>query len=139
MGGSDAGIGVVVGSEIFNLLIIVGASVLFAPVLPLQIERAPFTRDCTFYFISIVLLYWALLDHAISFFEAKVLLAAALAYVSAVYFTTDIANMLVGKKEGAGAVVEGKKGKIHGIEVEVQEVLHSRMTDGKKSSSQKYD
>merc|ERR1711957_883182 len=32
--GSDAGIGVVVGSEVFNLLIIVGASILAAPSLP---------------------------------------------------------------------------------------------------------
>jgi len=137
--GSDAGIGVVVGSEIFNLLIIVGASVIFAPTLPLQIERAPFTRDCTFYFISIVLLYWALMDKAISFFEAKVLLTAALAYVTAVYFTTDIANMLVGKKESGAAALDGNRGKIHGIEVEVQEIFHSRMTDGKRNTSQKFD
>eukprot|EP00929_Paragymnodinium_shiwhaense_P039484 TRINITY_DN2071_c0_g1_i3.p1 TRINITY_DN2071_c0_g1~~TRINITY_DN2071_c0_g1_i3.p1 ORF type:complete len:562 (+),score=174.78 TRINITY_DN2071_c0_g1_i3:61-1746(+) len=133
--GSDAGIGVVVGSEIFNLLIIVGASVVFAPTLPLQIERAPFTRDCSFYFVSIVLLYWALMDKAISFFEAKVLLAAALAYVLAVYFTTDIANMIVGKKDDVvAAATGGQKGKMHGVEVDVQEVLHSAMTDGKRPS-----
>jgi len=137
--GSDAGIGVVVGSEIFNLLIIVGASVIFAPKLPLEIERAPFTRDCTFYFISIVLLYWALLDKSISFFEAKVLLCAALAYVSAVYFTTDIANCLVGKKQAGAADLEGQRGKIHGIEVEVQEILHSRMTDGKQHASHTFE
>merc|ERR1719409_2704165 len=90
--GSDAGIGVVVGSEIFNLLVIVGASVIFSPTVPLKIERAPFPRDCIYYFISIVLLYWTLLDHAVSFFEAKVLLAAAVFYVAGVYFTTDIAG-----------------------------------------------
>eukprot|EP00929_Paragymnodinium_shiwhaense_P032772 TRINITY_DN1811_c0_g2_i1.p1 TRINITY_DN1811_c0_g2~~TRINITY_DN1811_c0_g2_i1.p1 ORF type:complete len:597 (+),score=125.48 TRINITY_DN1811_c0_g2_i1:129-1793(+) len=138
--GSDAGIGVVVGSEIFNLLIIVGASVVFAPIVPLQIERAPFTRDCTFYFISIVLLYWALMDKSISFFEAKVLLSAALAYVTAVYFTTDIANCLSGKKAGSGAgQVDSEKGKIHGIEVEIQEMLHARMADGKTRNSKQYD
>merc|ERR1719443_872348 len=52
--GSDAGIGVVVGSEVFNLLVIIGCSVLFAPKSPLDLERVPFTRDCLFYFVSIV-------------------------------------------------------------------------------------
>merc|ERR1740138_1433343 len=79
--GSDAGIGVVVGSEIFNLLIIVGAAVIYAPVLPLQIERVPFTRDVLFYAFSIVLLYWALEDQAIEFWESEVLLGAAAVYV----------------------------------------------------------
>merc|ERR1719265_3014508 len=55
--GSDAGIGVVVGSEIFNLLVIIGASVLAAPVVPLALERSSFIRDCIAYALSIVMLY----------------------------------------------------------------------------------
>ena len=56
----------VVGSEIFNLLIIVGLTISAAPVVPLALERVPFARDCFFYALSIALLYWALLDHAIA-------------------------------------------------------------------------
>ena len=56
----------VVGSEIFNLLIIVGLTISAAPVVPLALERVPFARDCFFYALSIGLLYWALLDHAIA-------------------------------------------------------------------------
>ena len=56
----------VVGSEIFNLLIIVGLTISAAPVVPLALERMPFARDCFFYALSIGLLYWALLDHAIA-------------------------------------------------------------------------
>eukprot|EP00747_Dinoflagellata_sp_TGD_P183662 gnl/TRDRNA2_/TRDRNA2_38686_c0_seq1.p1 gnl/TRDRNA2_/TRDRNA2_38686_c0~~gnl/TRDRNA2_/TRDRNA2_38686_c0_seq1.p1 ORF type:complete len:613 (-),score=135.78 gnl/TRDRNA2_/TRDRNA2_38686_c0_seq1:79-1842(-) len=132
---SDAGIGVVVGSEIFNLLVIIGASTLAAPRLPLELERVPFTRDCAFYFISIILLYWALLDKKIDVKEAFILLAAAGVYVMAVYFTTDIANKLFGEKDegdGPPASLESgaSKGKMHGVEVMVEEILHSRMVDG---------
>merc|ERR1719343_1356816 len=91
---SDAGIGVVVGSEIFNLLIIVGAATVCAPVLPLELERVPFTRDCFFYGLSICLLYWSLLDKAIEWYEAMILLGAAVVYVIAVYTTTDIVNCI---------------------------------------------
>jgi len=137
--GSDAGIGVVVGSEIFNLLIIVGCAVLAAPSLPLQIERVPFARDVTFYALSIVLLYWSLLDKAISWFEATTLLAAAAIYVVAVYFTTDVVNCLGLKGPEAPAQTSSasskQKAKMHGIDVEVEEIVHSRMADGKNAGA----
>merc|ERR1719456_2156494 len=41
---SDGGIGVVIGSEIFNLLVIIGASIIANPSSTLTLERAPFTR-----------------------------------------------------------------------------------------------
>jgi Ca2+/Na+ antiporter len=135
--GSDAGIGVVVGSEIFNLLIIVGCAVLAAPSLPLQIERVPFARDVIFYGLSIALLYWSLLDKAISWHEATTLLGAAAVYVITVYFTTDVVNCLgLGGPEKKDVEVAGaakQKGRMHGIDVEVEEIVHSRMADGKNA------
>jgi Ca2+/Na+ antiporter len=130
--GSDAGIGVVVGSEIFNLLIIVGAATICAPILPLQLERVPFARDCFFYGLSIFLLYQFLLDKQIECWEAFSLLGAAAVYVITVYFTTDIVNCIWGKpKEG---LLDGednrKQGKMHGVKVTVEEILHGRMADG---------
>jgi len=133
--GSDAGIGVVVGSEIFNLLIIVGLTIAAAPVLPLSIERVPFARDCFFYGVSIFLLYWALLDKAIEWYEAYILLTAAGVYVLAVYFTEDLVMAIPALRPagGNGKDVEKadakKKGKMHGVEVEVEEILHGRMAD----------
>mmetsp|Transcript_73102 Transcript_73102/g.117874 ORF Transcript_73102/g.117874 Transcript_73102/m.117874 type:complete len:553 (+) Transcript_73102:75-1733(+) len=133
--GSDAGIGVVVGSEIFNLLIIVGLTISFAPVLPLQIERVPFARDCAFYGLSILLLWWALLDKTIVWYEAYILLAAAVVYVCAVYFTDDLVQCIPAlrpDKSSAPAQQPAStkpKGKMHGIEVEVEEIVHSRMAD----------
>lgn len=142
--GSDAGIGVVVGSEIFNLLIIIGAAIMAAPVLPLQLERVPFTRDCLFYALSIVLLYWSLLDHQIDFFECAMLLCAAAIYVLCVYFTSDFVQMIPALRkmsddaassgELGNATPAKKKGKMHGIEVDVEEIVHSRMADGKNAA-----
>ena len=132
--GSDAGIGVVVGSEIFNLLIIVGLTISAAPVLPLALERVPFARDCLFYALSIILLYWALLDRKIESFEAWVLLAAAGIYVTCVYFTDDFVQCIPALQPAKVEVqdVESpskRKGKMHGVEVEVEEILHGRMVD----------
>lgn len=134
--GSDAGIGVVVGSEIFNLLIIIGAAIMAAPVTPLKLERVPFARDCMFYALSIILLYWALLDKAIEWYECTVLLCAAAVYVMCVYFTTDVVNScpcLKPAQSAAAAIESGGKNtaKIHGVEVEVTEINHSRMADGR--------
>merc|ERR1719161_417065 len=134
---SDAGIGVVVGSEIFNLLVIIGATIIAAPVVPLALDPVPFTRDCAFYFLSIVMLYFSLADKMITWQEAYLLLAAAGVYVLAVYFTSDVEAKLMGtEKEAAdeqGAAEKGRTASIHGIEVQVEEVLHSRMADSRRS------
>lgn len=138
--GSDAGIGVVVGSEIFNLLIIIGCAVLFAPTTPLQIERVPFARDCMFYFLSIILLYTFIKDKTISLDESLTLLFAAACYVATVYFTEDIVQgipcLRPAPQDELSAPLSGKKkGKMHGIEVEIQQLLHSRMADGHKEDA----
>jgi Ca2+/Na+ antiporter len=138
--GSDAGIGVVVGSEIFNLLIIVGAAVMCAPILPLKVEKAPFTRDSLFYLLSIVLLFVFLADKTITFQEASILLVAAVVYVLCVYFTEDVVNKMGMAETGpAAAGVAKRTGKMHGVEVEVKEILHSRMADGRKGGSASWD
>jgi len=129
---SDAGIGVVIGSEIFNLLIIIGAAVVSAPLLPLTIERAPFTRDCFFYFLSIVLLYVALKDKQVDSAEAGVLLCAAAVYVAAVYFTADVVSCCGKPGEDPSPAenpADEQMGRMHGVDVHVKQILHSRMAD----------
>ena len=140
--GSDAGIGVVVGSEIFNLLIIVGLTISAAPVLPLALERVPFARDCMFYALSIILLYWALLDHKIESFEAYVLLAAAGVYVACVYFTDDFIQCIPALRKNKVQDLESpskRKGKMHGVEVAVEEILHGRMVDAHGTNTETWN
>jgi len=156
---SDAGIGVVVGSEIFNLLVICGSSVLAAPIIPLVLEKLSFTRDVVAYSISIALLYWALQDKVIQLKESCILLGSAVAYVIAVYFTKDLeiylgmegqedddyVNMAESGQSMEGGDLNklgrqvsptlrqksrGKSGSYQGLEVNVEEIYHGRMVDG---------
>eukprot|EP00747_Dinoflagellata_sp_TGD_P183916 gnl/TRDRNA2_/TRDRNA2_39140_c0_seq1.p1 gnl/TRDRNA2_/TRDRNA2_39140_c0~~gnl/TRDRNA2_/TRDRNA2_39140_c0_seq1.p1 ORF type:complete len:584 (-),score=123.61 gnl/TRDRNA2_/TRDRNA2_39140_c0_seq1:122-1873(-) len=143
---SDAGIGVVVGSEIFNLLVIIGAATIAAPILPLELERVPFGRDVAFYALSIVLLKQFLGDEKIEAWEAWTLLGAAVVYVFAVYFTTDIVMAIpclrpAEIEEGLPTDMGSQKttGVMHGIEVEVEEVLHGRMADAHREESDTYE
>lgn len=137
---SDAGIGVVVGSEIFNLLIIIGASVICAPAGFMELERVPFVRDSFFYFTSIIFLYVFMSDKSITMAEALILLGMAAVYVATVYFTDKIVACLpcIEKDPGLGEEGAGhsnRTGRMHGVEVEVKEIHHSRMADGRRSSA----
>lgn len=131
--GSDGGIGVVIGSEIFNILIIIGASITATKTLPLQLEKVPFVRDVLFYSLSIVLLLWALADHKVVMFEATTMLGAGAFYWVCVYFTDDVAGAMgliepEDTSSSPGAATSATK--VHGVAVEVEEVFHSRMADG---------
>jgi Ca2+/Na+ antiporter len=127
---SDGGIGVVIGSEIFNLLVIIGMSIIYNKGGGmLGLEKVPFTRDVIWYSISIALLVWAIGDKKITLMESLIMLGAGLCYWACVYFTDDIAaKMGIAKLE----MVEGDaiKTKVHGVQVEVEEHYHSRMADG---------
>ncbi len=78
---SDVGFGTVVGSEIFNLLLIVGGSVLATPNIsstsPLKLEVIPYCRDITWYLISIILLILVLWDNVVTLWESLFLLICA--------------------------------------------------------------
>mmetsp|Transcript_10832 Transcript_10832/g.24537 ORF Transcript_10832/g.24537 Transcript_10832/m.24537 type:complete len:537 (-) Transcript_10832:112-1722(-) len=128
---SDGGIGVVIGSEIFNLLIIIGASVVATKQLPLRLEVVPFVRDVLFYAFSIGLLLWALADHTVEKYEAEVMLCAGVFYWVCVYFTEDVAKSAFGiQPPDAGEEKGGTQTQVHGVKVEVEEVYHARMADG---------
>jgi len=127
--GSDGGIGVVIGSEIFNLLVIIGASSICSKVTPIVLEKISFARDVLYYALSIALLLWALADAYISRYEATVMLMAGLSYWIVVYFTPDIADKITGPQPEA-VEAAGGGAKIRGVDVEVEIIYHARMADG---------
>lgn len=57
---SAIGVGTVVGSEIFNHMIICAGSVMYSNTGVLQLDKWIFTRDVLSYFASLVVLIWAL-------------------------------------------------------------------------------
>lgn len=91
---SSLGLGTIVGSEIFNQLIICAGAVFATSSKALKLDATVVTREVGFYLLSILLLYYALrdtrpdpedpngLNHIyISFMDACILFAGYLAYV----------------------------------------------------------
>lgn len=79
----EIGVGTIVGSALFNLLVIIGAVAL---VRKATIAWQPMFRDILFYLGSIALLYWAFFDGHISILEVAIFLGFYLLYVVAVLY-----------------------------------------------------
>lgn len=77
-GHGDVGIGAIVGSALFNVLVITGAA---AIARPLKITFLIVTRDVIVYTISLSLLLWAFWDATILPYEAATFLAFYGAYI----------------------------------------------------------
>lgn len=78
---AEIGIGTIVGSALFNILVIIGAS---AVVRSTILTWQPVLRDAVFYTISILLLLWVFSDGSITIFEAGLFLATYVIYVISV-------------------------------------------------------
>ncbi|RIH63845.1 sodium:calcium antiporter [Mariniphaga sediminis] len=77
------GIGSIVGSAIFNLLVIVGAAAL---VRKARLTWQPMVRDLFFYTLAVVLLVWFIWDGRFTLTEAIVFLGIYIFYVIAVVY-----------------------------------------------------
>lgn len=88
-GHGDVGAGTIVGSAIFNVLVIVGASAMFRAV---KLQWQPVIRDQIFYVLTIVLLLLAFLDGRIVLFEALLFVAMYIFYVFIVMHWRKILN-----------------------------------------------
>ncbi len=77
------GVGSIVGSALFNILVIVGVSALFRNS---KLTWQPVIRDLSFYFIAVGLLVWFLLDSQFTWYEALILLGLYFVYILAVVF-----------------------------------------------------
>ena len=81
LGGShgDVGIGTIVGSAVFNILVITGASAIVAG--ELVINNRSVERDVAFYLLSVVLLLFVFFDGNILLWEIILLLGAYVVYL----------------------------------------------------------
>jgi len=89
---SPVGVGAVVGGEVFNVLVIIGAAVLATPdmYLPVKLVSFCFFRDVIFYLVSVGVLYWVLRDGQVSRLNSAVLLFGAVCYTLTVIFSGKI-------------------------------------------------
>lgn len=88
-GHGDVGAGTIVGSAIFNVLVIVGAAAMFKSV---KLQWQPVIRDQVFYMITILMLLWAFWDGKIVIAEAIVFVATYAIYVLTVVYWRKILN-----------------------------------------------
>ncbi|WP_339138517.1 MAG: calcium/sodium antiporter [Candidatus Electrothrix sp. GW3-4] len=79
---SDVGIGTIVGSAVFNILVITGASALARPA---KITLSVVIRDCLVYVLSIALLLYTFYDGQIHPLEAFSFLVVYLTYLIILY------------------------------------------------------
>lgn len=81
-GSEDVGSGTIVGSAIFNILVIVGASALFKAA---KLNWQPVVRDTAFYSLSIILLLFSFWDGRIVLWEAISFVVLYFVYIFAVF------------------------------------------------------
>ncbi|XP_054721219.1 sodium/potassium/calcium exchanger Nckx30C-like isoform X2 [Uloborus diversus] len=77
----DVGIGTIVGSAVFNILFVISMCAIFSKTV-LSLTWWPLFRDVTFYSVSLVILIVCFKDNIIYWYEATVLLACYIAYVT---------------------------------------------------------
>jgi K+-dependent Na+/Ca+ exchanger-like protein len=78
IGAESIGVGTIVGSAIFNILVIVGGVALVATV---RLDARPVIRDLGFYLASVLLLFWVFEDGVISKMEAITCLLVYAVYI----------------------------------------------------------
>jgi K+-dependent Na+/Ca+ exchanger-like protein len=76
---NEGGVGTIIGSAIFNILVIVGATCAFAGQ-ELTIWWYPLARDCTFYVLSILELYLTLMDEVVEWYEGLIMFLSYIVY-----------------------------------------------------------
>ncbi len=77
------GVGSIVGSALFNLLVIVGAA---ATIKSSKLTWQPMIRDILFYFLAVAMLLWGLTDGFFSMLDASLFVLLYIVYVVAVIF-----------------------------------------------------
>lgn len=93
---NEGGVGAIIGSAIFNILVIVGATCLFAGQ-ELQIWWYPLARDCSFYILAIVLLSVALSDSEVEWWEGLIMFLTYLLYILYMKYNSRIAARFGGE------------------------------------------
>lgn len=82
-GHEEIGVGTIVGSALFNLLVIIGASVI---VKDSKLQWQPILRDLLFYTIAIFALYIVFIDSIITVYESLTLILLYGGYILAVIY-----------------------------------------------------
>merc|ERR1719427_129937 len=134
---SDVGVGTIVGSAVFNLLVIVALSAALSGKV-LHLDWRPLARDATFYTISIGVLILFAWDGMIQWYEAAILVAVYFIYVGTMFFNEKLMVKLVKVEEAFHRCCSKKVGNENG-ESEPRESRrdsHSRFINTSRATQQ---
>jgi len=92
---NEGGVGTIIGSAIFNIVVIVGATgVVACKDQSLKIWWYPLSRDCFFYVVSIAELMIVLSDEVVHWYEGLIMFATYLLYITYMKFNPQVIKML---------------------------------------------
>ena len=109
---SDIGLGTIVGSAVFNMLLVTAVCGLFAGCV-LQLTPWSIVRDCVCYILGIAALVAVTYDQVIYWYEGALLVSMYLLYLVLMYFNTSLQGYfkrLIGTKEGDPDVESNDRG-----------------------------
>merc|ERR1712151_986120 len=79
LGDASVGISTIVGSAVFNVLLVIGACAFVSPE-PLALTWFPLARDSTFYAVDLIVLSIFFIDEEIQAWESFILFLLYIAY-----------------------------------------------------------
>jgi K+-dependent Na+/Ca+ exchanger-like protein len=91
---NEGGVGAIIGSAIFNILVIVGATCVFAGQV-LDIWWYPLARDCSFYVLSILLLALFIMDETVEWWEGLIMFLTYCVYCIYMKYNERIARCMM--------------------------------------------
>lgn len=94
---SDVGIGTIVGSAVFNLLVIIALTAALAGKV-LQLDWRPLMRDSFCYALSLGVFSWFAWDGKFEFYESIILLVLYILYIVLMKFNSKLMDALAGAK-----------------------------------------
>ncbi|XP_078379256.1 sodium/potassium/calcium exchanger 4-like isoform X2 [Oculina patagonica] len=100
---SDVGIGTIVGSAVFNLLVIIALTAALAGKV-LQLDWRPLIRDSICYALSIGFFSWFAWDGKFELYESVILLALYFFYILLMKFNGRLMDLMAGAKHKGGQV-----------------------------------
>lgn len=98
----ELGVGTIVGSAVFNILMIIGATGVFAGQI-LHLDWRPLLRDATFYLLAVLSVIFAFLDDKVYWFEGLGFVVAYCGYILTMAYNRQLFKVL----DGAAAMLCG--------------------------------
>lgn len=103
--GSEIGVGTIVGSAIFNILVIIGVTVVSTGN-TLQLDWKPVTRDCFFYAAAIAGIVGTFYDGTTSWWEGAIYVACYCGYIVTMKYNVQLMEWMDKMAGGDGSEVK---------------------------------